>query len=181
MLAILSFRKLNLPLHLQCNSNSSIPTRSATNREHQSIETARHHICIYHIILIGWDRNEICICFCNVILKFRPEKLNSSAIISARMVCNLEIRWPGDSQRKSGRFVRIDSYKNLYFHDVRAIRSNRLKPAIRNFLAPRTTIRKKRVRFGNPETICANQAIRANRFASGHLTHHAMSLPQWHL
>ena len=30
------------------------------------------------------------------------------------------------------------------FHNVRAIRTNRLKPAIRNFLAPQSAIRKKR-------------------------------------
>ena len=54
MVAILIFRKLDLHLLLQYNSNSSIPTiGSATNREHQSMETARHHICICHVILIG--------------------------------------------------------------------------------------------------------------------------------
>ena len=48
-----NFSKLDLPLHLQCNSNSSIPTiRSAISREHRSMETARHHICIFHAILI---------------------------------------------------------------------------------------------------------------------------------
>ena len=31
------------------------------------------------------------------------------------------------------RFARIDSQKNPYFHNVRAIRANRLEPAIRNF------------------------------------------------
>ena len=42
-----------------------------------------------------------------------------------------EIRWPGDSQRKSGRFARIDwEKKKNYFHNVRAIPANRLKPAI---------------------------------------------------
>ena len=36
------------------NSNSSIPTiRSAKKIEHQSMETTRHRICIYHVILIG--------------------------------------------------------------------------------------------------------------------------------
>ena len=38
-------------------------------------------------------------------------------------------RW----QRESGRLARIDSQKNTYFHNVRAIRTNRLKPAIRDF------------------------------------------------
>ena len=48
------------------------------------------------------------------------------------------LRWPGDSQQ------RIDSQKNTYFHNVRAIRANRLEPAIRNFQPPRSAIRKKR-------------------------------------
>ena len=48
------FLTLDLPLHLQCDSNSSIPTiRSAANREHQNMETARHHICIYNVTLLG--------------------------------------------------------------------------------------------------------------------------------
>ena len=34
---------------------------------------------------------------------------------------------------RANRFGRIDSQKNPYFHNVRAIRANRLKPAIRNF------------------------------------------------
>ena len=33
--------------------------------------------------------------------------------------------------RNANRFTRIASQKNTYFHDVRAIRANRLKPAIR--------------------------------------------------
>ena len=54
MVAILTFRKLDLPLHLRCNSHSSFPTiRSATNREHQSMGTARHHICICRVFLMG--------------------------------------------------------------------------------------------------------------------------------
>ena len=41
-----------------------------------SMETARHYICIYHLILIGLiGRKYICICLCNVILKMRPEKI----------------------------------------------------------------------------------------------------------
>ena len=43
---------------------------------------------------------------------------------------NLTNRWPGESQRESGRFARIDSQKKkTYLHNVRAIRANRLKPA----------------------------------------------------
>ena len=54
MVAILIFRKFDLARHLSSNSNSSIPTiRSATNREHQSMETARHRICISHVIVVG--------------------------------------------------------------------------------------------------------------------------------
>ena len=71
-------------------------------------------------------------------------------------------------------FARIDSQKNIYFHNVRAIRANRLKPAIRNFKPPQSAIRKKKgVQFGRPETIRENQAIRANlridSRESGHL------------
>ena len=54
------------------------------------------------------------------------------------------LRWPGDSQRESGRFVRIDSQNKInYFHNVRAARANRLEPAIRNCLVPRNAVRKK--------------------------------------
>ena len=57
---------------------------------------------------------------------------------------------------------------------MQAIRANRLKPAIRNVLAPRSAIRKERVHFGNPETIRENQAIRTNlridSRESGHLS-----------
>ena len=49
------------------------------------------------------------------------------------LLLRADLRWPGDSQRESGRFARIDSQKNPYFHHVRAIRANRLEPAIRNF------------------------------------------------
>ena len=49
-----------------------------------------------------------------------------------------------------------------YYHDVRAIRASRLKPAIRNF-KPRSVIRKKGVQFGNSETIRKNQAIADSR------------------
>ena len=76
------------------------------------------------------------------------------------------------------RFARIESHKNLYFQDVRAIRTSRLKRLSQTcdslFLAPpRNAIRKKGVQFGNPETIRENQAIRANlridSRESGHL------------
>ena len=86
---------------------------------------------------------------------------------------NCKLRWPGDSQRESGRFARIDSLKKTYFHNVRAIRANRLKPAIHYFWPPQSAIRKKGVQFGNPEAIRENQAIHANlqidSRESGHL------------
>ena len=72
-----------------------------------------------------------------------------------------DLTWPGDLQRESGRFARIDSHEKPYFHNVRAIRANRLKPAIRNFVAPQSSIPKKGFQFGNHETIRENQA---NRF-----------------
>ena len=45
---------------------------------------------------------------------------------------------------RANRFARIDSQENPYFHNVRAIRANRLKPAIRKFLVARGAIRKRR-------------------------------------
>ena len=64
--------------------------------------------------------------------------------------------------------------ENPYFHNVRPIRANRLKPAIRNFTPPpEARFAKKGRQFGNPETIRKNQAIRANlridSRESGHL------------
>ena len=52
----------------------------------------------------------------------------------------------GDSQCKTphlGRFARIDSQKNPYFHNVRAICADRLKLAIRNFSPPKHDSQKK--------------------------------------
>ena len=55
--------------------------------EHQSMETARHHICIYHVILIGLGQE------LNLHLPLQwnsefptREKLSSSAIICITMV-----------------------------------------------------------------------------------------------
>ena len=53
MVAPLIFQTLDLPLLLQCDSTSSIPQLDLQQIAHQSMETARHHICIYHVILIG--------------------------------------------------------------------------------------------------------------------------------
>ena len=63
-----------------------------------------------------------------------------------------QLRWP--------RVSRIDRRKTLYFHRMPAIRANRLKPAIRK--PPEEQFAKKRVQFGNPETIRENQVMRAN-------------------
>ena len=45
----------------------------------------------------------------------------------------LALGWPGDSQRESGQFARIESQNKTYFHNVRAIHANHLKPVICNF------------------------------------------------
>ena len=46
-------------------------------------------------------------------------------------------RWPGDSQRESPGDSRESICRNqTYFQNARAIRANRLKPAIRNDLNP---------------------------------------------
>ena len=77
--------------------------------------------------------------------------------------------WPGDSQRESGRFARIDSRKlsrrkkKTYLACGRFARiASNLRFAIFEPGAPRSAIRKKGVRFGNPRTIRENLAIRAN-------------------
>ena len=44
---------------------------------------------------------------------------------------------------RTNRFARIYDQKNPYFHNVRAIRANRLKPAIRNVLVPQTRFAEK--------------------------------------
>ena len=78
----------------------------------------------------------------------------------------------GDSREsiRTNRFA-----EQLLFRNVRAIRANRLKPAIRKFLVPRNAIRKKGVQFGNPETIRENQAIRANLQIDSHESGHLSS------
>ena len=68
------------------------------------------------------------------------------------------------------RFARIDSQKNPYFHNERAIRANRLKPAIRNFGLPEARFAKKKgfssgtlkrfARIRRFARICANQFAR---------------------
>ena len=46
--------------------------------------------------------------------------------------------------RETGRVARIASQRNPYFHNVPTIRVNRIKTAIRTFLAPRSAIHKKK-------------------------------------
>ena len=90
----------------------------------------------------------------------------------------------GDSRELIGgnRFAGINSQENPYFRNVRAIRANRLKPAIRKFLVPETRFAKKGVQLGNPKAIRANQAIHANlRIDSrelGHLRFWTLFAPQ---
>ena len=56
-----------------------------------------------------------------------------------------KLRWPGDSQRESERFVRIDSQKNLYIFITRASDSREVPQTCDSqFLAPRSAIRKKK-------------------------------------
>ena len=75
---------------------------------------------------------------------------------------------------RANRFARLDSQKYPYFHNVRAICANHLKPATRNVLVARSATCKKGVRFRKPETIRENQAVRANlridSRESGHLS-----------
>ena len=63
--------------------------------------------------------------------------------------------------------------KKTIFHNVRAIRANRLKPAIRNLSPAKRDSQKKGVQCGNPEMIRENQKICANLRVdsreSGHL------------
>ena len=79
----------------------------------------------------------------------------------------------GDS-RESIRDSRESIRRKTYFHNVRAIRAIRLKPAIRYFFSLPKRDSQKRVQFGDPETIRENQVIRANlridSRESGHLS-----------
>ena len=53
MVAILIFRKLNLLCICNVTLIPPSPKLDLRQIEHQSMETARHCICIYHAILIG--------------------------------------------------------------------------------------------------------------------------------
>ena len=52
---------------------------------------------------------------------------------------------PAIRNANRGRFARIDSQKKI--HNMQGIRSNRLKPAIRNFEPPEARFAKKEVQF----------------------------------
>ena len=101
-------------------------------------------------------------------------QLRREGTIETQLYKRLALRWSGDSQSESAQFARIDSQKNPYFHNVRAIRRNRLKPADSQCFSPLKRDSQKGVQFGNPETIRENQTIRANlridSRESGHLS-----------
>ena len=75
---------------------------------------------------------------------------------------------------KMNRFARVDSQKNprAYFHNVRAIRANCLKPAIRKFLAPQSAIRKKGLmRIDSRESGHLRSEKVSQRMCSEYLSH----------
>ena len=77
-------------------------------------------------------------------------------------MCNLDGPVIRNANRGDSReLIRQNRFaERPYFHNFRAIRANRLKPAIRNFLGSETRFtEKKGVEFGNPEMIRANRAI----------------------
>ena len=83
-----------------------------------------------------------------------------------------DLRWPGDSQRQSGRFARIDSHESVRRKTPVFITSSYWSESPptsdSQFLASRRGIRQKGVKFGNPETIRENQGDSresANRLA----------------
>ena len=85
------------------------------------------------------------------------------------------LRWPGDSQRESGRLARIDSRESKRPFSKHANDScESPQTCDSQLLALRSAIRNNGVQFGNPETIRENQAIRANlridSRESGHLS-----------
>ena len=92
------------------------------------------------------------------------------------------LRRPGDSQRESGRFARINSRKSIrrkapiFLYNLRAIRVNRLKPAIRNFSPPEERFAKKGFSSGTLKRFArirrfarTCKSIRANRAKLDHL------------
>ena len=88
-------------------------------------------------------------------------------------------------RNESRRFARIGSQANpppSHFHNVRAIRANRLKPAICNSWCSATR-KLKVVQFGNPALIRANQEVRANlqidTRESGHLSPISFAFVRW--
>ena len=90
-----------------------------------------------------------------------------------------ELRWPGDSQRESGRFARTDSRESICRKTpifITCERFAQIASKLRFSICspPKRDSRKKGVQFGNPETIRENQAMRANlridSRESGHLS-----------
>ena len=89
---------------------------------------------------------------------------------------NLILRWPGDSQRESGRFARSDSQKHKKkTHFIACERFARIASKNLRFatFSPPKRDSQKGVQFESPETIRENQAIRTNlridSRESGHL------------
>ena len=89
------------------------------------------------------------------------------------------LRWPGVSQRESGRFARIDSRESIRRKKPIFITCERFARIASNlwfasFSPSKCDLQKKGVQFGNPKTIRENRAIRANlridSRKSGHLS-----------
>ena len=81
-------------------------------------------------------------------------------------------RWPGDSQRKLGRFARIDSQKKPYFRTRERFARfvSNLRFALLSPPPPEARFAtKKGVQFGHPETIRANLRIDSREL--GHLSY----------
>ena len=102
-------------------------------------------------------------------------KMGSSCHFSNALPASIwKLRWPGDSQRESGRFARIDSQKNPIFMTFERFARIASNLQIAMFETPEARFAKKGVQFGNPETIRESQAIRANlridSRESGHLS-----------
>ena len=97
--------------------------------------------------------------------------------------------WPGDSQHKSWRFAQIDSCESICrkkkenYIFITCKRFARIASNLRFaiFGPPESAIRKKGVRFGNPEKILENQAIRANLRISIHANLRIDSFESGHL
>ena len=91
------------------------------------------------------------------------------------MVGGSGLRWPGDSQRESGRFDSHESIRRKTPSFIVSGRFARIASNLRFAIVspPKRDSQKKGVQFGDIETIRENQAIRANlridSRESGHL------------